>query len=230
MMLANDGKKGCTHLEQLCNRNNIDRTKPITLEILAAHSVVQLADLIIVYNKHAGPDKEYEQTPSKMDLLVAAAEVVEPKKKTLKDHIEDQGNIKVAPVDMMEFAKLACVKNGDVKLPDKSDTHKFKIKGFSTKKKTLLQGMEVVPIKNPKKESMASEFNKLLEAQKLPVGKPKLVRQVGIHKQDMRKFDDEALLKAFEFANRVERWRLGEIKTQPAPKKLSSKYASTPGS
>ena len=225
MMLANDGRSGCTHLEQLCNRNNIDRTKPITLEILAFYSVVQLADLIIVYNKHAGPGKEYEQTPSKMDILASVAS----EKKTLKDHIEDQGNIKVAPVDMVEFAKLACVKNGDVKLPDKSDTHKFKIKGFSTKKKTLLEGMEVVPIKNAKKGSMASEFNKMLKAHPpfdgLPVTKPKLVRQVGVHKQDLRKFDDGALLKAFEFANRVERWRLGEIKTQPAPKKLSSKYA-----
>ena len=227
MMLANDGRSGCTHLEQLCNRNNIDKTKPITLEILATHSVVQLADLIIVYNKHAGPDKEYEQTPSKMDILASVAS----EKKTLKDHIEDQGNIKVPPVDMVEFAKLAPIKNSDVKLPDKSDTHKYKIKGFSTKKKTLLEGMEVVPvkpIKNPK-EGMESKFNKLLDAHPpfdgLPVTKPKLVRQVGVYKQDLRKFDDGALLKAFEFANRVERWILGEIKTQPAPKKLSSKYA-----
>ena len=226
MMLSNDGKKGCTHLEQLCNRNKIDKTKPITLEILAAHSVVQLADLITVYNKHAGPKEEYEQTPTKLDVLAAAA--AETKPKTLKDNIKEQGNIQVEPFDMVEFCKAAPVKGSDVKLPAKSYTHKFKIKGFSTKKKTLLDGLEVVPIKNPKTPSLSKELDKFIPLNErlelLPVGKPKLTRQKGIHKTDLRKFNEDALLKAFEFANRVERWRLGEIKTQPAPKKLSNKY------
>jgi hypothetical protein len=43
-------------------------------------------------------------------------------------------------------------------------------------------------------------------------------------KKDMRAFDEDALLKVYEYVNRCERWMRKEIKTQPAPKSLSNKY------
>lgn len=42
--------------------------------------------------------------------------------------------------------------------------------------------------------------------------------------KDTRVFDEQALLKVYEYVNRCERWMKKEIKTQPAPKSLSNKY------
>jgi hypothetical protein len=43
-------------------------------------------------------------------------------------------------------------------------------------------------------------------------------------KKDTRVFDEDALVKVYEYVNRCERWMRKEIKTQPTPKSLSNKY------
>ena len=210
MKASSDKRKGATHLEQLVARNpSIGDDTPVTLEVLAKNTVVQLGDMIEIYNKASASPYEQLPQPDGLDMLADAVEAVE-----LKSPQSPVSNVNVADDEQVKmFIENVAKKNSDVFLPEKKDGVKYKIKGFSTKNKTIMQGIELVD-----------------ETDKLPVTKPKLVRQVGVYKEppkpkDTRVFDQNGLLKVYEFVNRVERWRNKEIKTQPAPKKLSSKYA-----
>lgn len=208
MKASADKRRGATHLESLVARNpGIGDDTPVTLEVIAKHCKIELDDLCQIYDKHS--KIPYPRLPevNPLDTLASVAEVLEAEVKN--------GNIKVMPdEEVLNFLENAPKKNSNVVLPGKKDGIKYKVKGFSTKKKTILEGLE------------------LAESDELPVSKPKLVRQVGVYKpsekSEKREFDEAALTKVYEFTNRLQRFNLGEIKTQPAPKKISSKYVKAP--
>ena len=204
MKASSDKRRGATHLESLVARNpSIGDDSPVTLELLSKHCKIELEDLYTIYNKYSKVPYPRLPEATPLDTLASLATV-------LQDEVK-KGNIKVMPdEEVNKFIENAPKKNSDVFLPTKKEGVKYKIPKFSTKNKTLLDGIEVV-------------------SDDLPVEKPKLVRQVGVHKMpDAREFDEKALLKVYEFVNRLERFKLGEIKTQPAPKKISSKYIELP--
>ena len=75
-MASQDKIRGASHLEQLVLRHpEICDDDPVTLELLAKHSKVQLADMIEIYNKKA--DKPYELAPTGLDLLCSAIHKME---------------------------------------------------------------------------------------------------------------------------------------------------------
>ena len=75
-MASSDRKKGASHLEQLVMRHpEICDDDPVTLELLAKYSKVQLADMIEIYNKKA--DKPYELAPTGLDVLCSAIHKME---------------------------------------------------------------------------------------------------------------------------------------------------------
>ena len=62
MMASQDKKKGVSHLEQVVLRHpQISENDPVTLELLAKHSKVQLGDMIEIYNKKS--HRPYELAP-----------------------------------------------------------------------------------------------------------------------------------------------------------------------
>ena len=204
MKASSDKRRGATHLEQLVSRNpGIGDDSPVTLELLSKHCKIEFEDLCTIYNKHS--EIQYPRLPeaTALDTLASLSTV-------LQDELKN-GNIKVMSDDeVVKFIENAPKKNSDIVLPGKKEGVKYKIPKFSTKNKTLLEGIEVV-------------------SDDLPVEKPELVRQVGIHKlTDPREFNEKALLKVYEFVNRLERFKLGKIKTIPPPKKISSKYIELP--
>jgi len=223
MKASSDKRRGATHLEQLVSRHpKIGDDTPLTLEVLSLHSKIELDDLVSIYNRATTTKpypligkneltamaEELENAVNPLDTLASVAETLE--------HEVKNGNIKVMPdKEVLNFIENAPKKNSNVVLPGKKEGIKYKVKGFSTKKKTMLEGLE------------------LAQSDELPVDKPKLVRQVGVYKQpeekkeERREFDEAALIKVYEYVNRIERYNLGQIKTIPAPKKISSKYIKT---
>jgi len=205
MKASSDKRRGATHLESLVARNpGIGDDTPATLEVIAKHCKIELDDLCSIYDKHAKIPYPRLSEINPLDTLASVAEVLEAEVKN--------GNIKVMPDEqVLNFIQNAPKKGANIVLPGKKEGVKYKVKGFSTKKKTMLEGLE------------------LAESDDLPVDRPKLVRQVGVYKQpEKREFDEAALIKVYEFVNRIEKYNIGQIKTQPAPKKISSKYIKAP--
>lgn len=227
MKASSDKRKGATHLEQLVLRNpKIGDDTPLTLELLAQHTKVEFDDLKFIYDKTASKPYPLAPAVSHVEKLIEKFDIKEPTPPA------KTGNIKVdTDEEILKFIENAPKKGADIVLPGKKDDVKFQVKGFSTKKKTMLDGIEIAPIKKSKCP-LSLAFNKMLienpPTDDLPVHKPKLVRQVGVYKQpETREFEEAALIKVYEFVNRLQRFNLGQIKTQPPPKKISSKYIDT---
>lgn len=182
MMASSDRKKGASHLEQLVLRHpEIGDDDPVTLELLAKHSKVQLADMIEVYNKKS--DRPYELAPTGLDVLCSAIHTM---------RAEELG-ITEAPKPVV---------HSTLPLPSRPPPL-IRQKGY----------YQPAPLPSTLPESP-------------PATPPRRVSPVIVPqpKKDTRVFDEQALIKVYEYVNRCERWMKKEIKTQPAPKSLSNKY------
>lgn len=199
MKASSDKSKGATHLEQLVLRNPlIGDDVPVTLEVLSDHTKVRLDDMITIYNKKS--DKPYEPfheiIPTGLDLICKAVE----KLKAEDSKAEDKAK---AAVKREEHSVLP-LPAGPPPL--------IRQKGY------YWQGHP-----HPKPPALSHPVSRE-PSPPPPLSIP--VNPTSVTFKDDREFDEEALLKVYEFVNRVERWMLREIKTQPTPKSLSSKYES----
>ena len=182
-MASQDKRKGASHLEQLVMRHpEICDDDPVTLELLAKHSKVQLADMIEIYNKKS--DKPYELSPNGLDALCQAIHKMEEEK-----------------LSILEAKVIDAVVHSTLPLPSRPPPL-VRQKGY----------FQPAPI--PTKPTAATPPPPLPPR---PVKAPE-------QKKDTRVFDEDALVKVYEYVNRCERWMRKEIKTQPTPKSLSNKY------
>ena len=187
MIASHDSKKGVSHLEALVSRHpQISENDPVTLELLAKHSKVQLGDMIEIYNKKS--HRPYELAPQGLDVLCSAIHIME-----MEHDIESLG-ITQAPEPVL---------HSTLPLPSRPPPL-IRQKGY----------YQPAPI--------SVHAHKPVSPPPLP-SRPRPVI-VPSPKKDMRAFDEDALLKVYEYVNRCERWMRKEIKTQPAPKSLSNKY------
>ena len=185
-MASQDKIRGASHLEQLVLRHpKICDDDPVTLELIAKYSKVQLADMIQIYNKKA--DKPYELAPTGLDVLCQAIHVMEK---------EELG--------IVEEKAPKPVVHSTLPLPSKAPPL-IRQKGY----------FQPAPI--PTKPVAATPAPPLPPRPVSPIKVPE-------QKKDTRVFDEEALIKVYEYVNRCERWMRKEIKTQPTPKSLSNKY------
>jgi len=192
MMASQDKKKGVSHLEALLSRHpEISENDPVTLELLAKHSKIQLGDMIEIYNKKS--HRPYELAPQGLDSLCQAIHIME-----MEHDIESLG-ITQAPETKSPEPVVHCT----LPLPSKPPTL-IRQKGYYQP-----APIHIKPCVH-------------VSAPPLP-SRPRPIK-VPSPKKDMRAFDEESLLKVYEYVNRCERWMRKEIKTQPTPKSLSNKY------
>ena len=186
-MASQDKRKGASHLEQLVMRHpQISDDDPLTLELLAKHSKVQLADMIEIYNKKA--NKPYELAPTGLDILCSAIHKME----------EEKLSIVEAPKPVI---------HSTLPLPSRPPPL-VRQKGYFQPAPIPTKPVAATPAATPAPP---------LPPRPRPVKAPE-------QKKDNRVFDEEALIKVYEYVNRCERWMRKEIKTQPTPKSLSNKY------
>lgn len=186
-MAASDRKKGTCHLEQLVLRHpEIGDDDPVTLELLAKHSKVQLADMIEIYNKKS--DRPYELAPTGLDVLCSA-------------------------IHVMKAEELGITETPEAKAP-KPVIHS-----------TLPLPSRPPPLIRQKGYYQPAPLPSMLPESPPPATPPR-PRPIKVPqlKKDTRVFNQEALVKVYEYVNRCERWMRKQIKTQPAPKSLSNKY------
>lgn len=105
--------------------------------------------------------------------------------------------------ELKKFCEDAQKKGSRVKLPQKTGK-KMEIKGFSTKNKTLLKGLKV--------KDEVKKIEKRLE----PIPEAKAY--------SLREFDEKGIIACYAFANRLDRYKGGTIKTLPSPVKIARLY------
>jgi hypothetical protein len=168
MMLANDKRRGSRHPEQICKRHNLDRNKPLTLELLAEKCKIDISDLINIHDKYAQTTYKKEQ------------------KREADPFHDKNGKVKLGEV---------------LKALDMLSKSDKKIKAIGTVKK-----LEAI--------------NNVINNVNVPKKPPVLKKEKGY----TTKIDEKAFLKVYEFVNRLERYKLGQLKHPPGPKKIANKY------